>query len=443
MKTKTKWLVTLTIALSFFSIRTFADTAKTPMRDITALEFVKGMAPGMNLFNTLDANAIASWAPEGLGQETIWGNPKTTQPMVQGMADRGFKTLRIPVTWYNHMGAAPEYKIDEAWMDRVEEVVNYAFEADMYVILNLHHEDLHPGKDEKKGSWLCPTYAKKDANIAQLKKVWTQVATRFKDYGDYLIFETMNEPRVVGSPQEWNGGSTEHRNVINAYNKAAIETIRATGGNNAKRFIMCPQVGANTVSAKSHFGNFYKDLGDDRIILSVHSYDPYLFCLADKKEWGTPAEVNNLRNNINNWGGHFKRLGIPVVMGEWGAGDHGNYADRIKLYDETVKACKANDVTPITWITSYDRATQTWTQPLIEDAIMKHYLDDPTGLEEAAPIKPFVQMGNVLQFAEPTQVVIYDILGSIIHNGIVSEYQLQVRGVYVIVTTNGNYKIVY
>ncbi len=359
----------------------FADTAKTPMRDITALEIVKEMAPGMNLFNTLDAHSTGAWATPGLGQETIWGNPVTTQPMVQGMADRGFKTLRVPTTWYNHMGEGPDYKIDEEWMDRVEEVVNYAFEADMYVILNLHHEDLKTD-DDHKGSWLCPTNEYKEANIEQLKKVWTQIATRFKDYGDYLIFETMNEPREIGSKEEWTGGSTEHREVIDAYNKVAVETIRATGGNNAKRFIMCPQVGANTVSAKSHFGDFYKDLGDDKIILSVHSYDPYFFCLADEKNWGTDAEVKALHNNINNWGGHFKKLGIPVVMGEWGAGGHGDYADRVKLYDETVKACIANDVTPVTWITSYNRTTLEWTQPLIEEAIMKNYQDNYEGITE-------------------------------------------------------------
>ncbi len=443
---KSKWLIASAMVLSFFSVNAFADTSKTPMRDISALEFVKEMAPGMNLFNTLDAHSRGAWAAQGLGQETIWGNPRTTQAMVQGMADRGFKTLRIPVTWYNHTGDGPEFEIDEAWMNRVEEVVNYAFKADMYVILNLHHEDLK-NNDEHRGSWLCPTYAKKDANIAHLQKIWTQIATRFKDYGDYLIFETMNEPRAVGSAQEWTGGSTEHRNVIDAYNKAAVATIRATGGNNAKRFIMCPQVGANTGSAKSHFGAFYNDLGDDRIILSVHSYNPYFFCLGDSnrkdKEWGTAAEVSNLRNDINDWGGYFKRLGIPVVMGEWGAGDHGNYADRVKLYDETVKVCKENDVTPITWITSYDRKTLTWSHPLIEDAIMKYYPSDDVSasLESVAPAQPFVQRGNVLEFAEPTQVVVYNALGAALLRGTVSSYTFPAKGMYIVATDAGGYKV--
>ena len=258
---------------SLFYSRISAQNFSTEIKDITALDAAEEMAPGLNLFNTLDA--VCWWCNNclsGLESETVWGNPYTTPEMVQAIADRGFKSLRIPVTWFNHMGPSPDYTVDTEWMDRVEEVANYAFDADLYVIINIHHDDYN---EEHEGSWLCPTYEKQDAVTDQLVKVWTQIAERFKDYGSHLLFETMNEPREVGSPEEWTGGSAEHRDVINAFNLAAVNAIRATGGNNVTRFIMIPQVGAN--------GNALEDLiipnNDPHIMISVHNYSPYEFCL--------------------------------------------------------------------------------------------------------------------------------------------------------------------
>ena len=258
------------------SFSTSAQTAYTGMRGLSSLEITDEIAPGVNLWNTLDA--VCWWCTEcsnSLESETVWGNPYTTPEMIQAIADRGFKSLRIPVTWFNHMGVYPNYKIDKEWMDRVEEVANYAFDANLYVIINIHHDDYN---EEHEGSWICPTIEKQDTVTDQLVKVWTQIATRFKDYGDYLIFETMNEPREVGSAEEWTGGSAEHREVINAFNLAAVNAIRATGGNNETRFILIPQVGANLNAA-------VKDMaipnGDTNTIVSVHAYTPYWFCLAE------------------------------------------------------------------------------------------------------------------------------------------------------------------
>ena len=166
-----------------------ADTAFTGMRNLTTLQITADMGAGWNLGNTMDAN------PE----ETSWGNPAATQAMITSLKQRGFKTLRLAVTWDSHIGAAPNYTLNATWLSRVETIANYAFANDMYVIIDTHHE-----------GWLIPNYANQTAVSDKLSKVWTQIANKFKNYGDYLIFETMNEPRVSGSQEEWTGGSAEH-----------------------------------------------------------------------------------------------------------------------------------------------------------------------------------------------------------------------------------------
>lgn len=355
----------LLIAFLFSVVSSKAQTAYTGIRGITAMEATAEMAPGINLFNTLDSHG--DWV-SGMASETMWGNPYTTFEMIESMADRGFKTLRLPTTWYNHMGGYPEYAIDTAWMNRVEEVANYAFDNDMYVILNIHHEDL---KDDHTGSWLVPTYEKQDTVIDQLEKVWIQIAERFKDYGDYLVFETMNEPREVGSSQEWSGGSAEHRDVINAFNQAAVDAIRGTGGNNADRFIMIPQNAATTNAA-------IEDLiipeGDTNIIVSVHAYSPYSFCLdpAGTSEWGSDSKIADLQNMIKGVSDHFVANGQAVVMGEWGVGKD-TYANRVNYYNVYTKACVEGGITPVVWIYSFDRNELEWTAPLIEEAILQEY----------------------------------------------------------------------
>jgi len=339
------------------------------MRGLSSLEITTEMAPGVNLWNTLDA--VCWWCGEcsnGLESEIIWGQPYTKPEMLQAIADKGFKSIRIPVSWFNHMGAYPDYTIDEEWMDRVEEVVNFALEANLYAIINIHHDDYN---EEHEGSWICPTYEKQDTVTDQLLKLWTQIASRFKDYGDYLIFETMNEPREVGGEKEWQGGTAEHREVINAFNLAAVNAIRTTGGNNETRFIILPQVGANVASALE---DMVIPNGDTNTIVSVHAYYPYWFTIGGGTDrWGTPAEVAELGNAFAPLSEKFVANGIGVVMGEWGADDQDNYDQRINYYETYTNICKQNGITPIAWIYDFNRKTLTWEHPLIADAILQAY----------------------------------------------------------------------
>ncbi|MDE5894038.1 MAG: glycoside hydrolase family 5 protein, partial [Acetatifactor sp.] len=177
-----------------------AQEAEITMNDISPMELVKEMKIGWNLGNTLDATSNSV----GVNSEIAWGNPRTTQEMMDAIIDQGFNVIRIPVSWGGHMGGAPEYNILPAWMDRVQEVVDYAYSRGVYVIVNIHHED-----------WHFPSEENKEAAAEQLAALWTAIATRFRDYDEHLIFEGMNEPRKTGTSVEWNGGDKEGRDVVN------------------------------------------------------------------------------------------------------------------------------------------------------------------------------------------------------------------------------------
>lgn len=238
------------------------------MRDISSIELIKEFNNGWNLGNTLDATdpALAGESPEKF--ETAWGNPVTTPELIEKVKDGGFNLIRIPVTWNEHIGSAPNYDINEDWLNRVQEVVDYAYDLDLYVILNLHHEE-----------WHFPSYDNLDQAKTILVKVWEQIAERFKDYNERLIFEALNEPRMKRTEVEWTGGTAEARDVINQLNQAFLETIRNSSGNNPLRHTMLPTYAA---SASDQVLNDLIVPEDDKVIVSVHSYSPYNFALNDK-----------------------------------------------------------------------------------------------------------------------------------------------------------------
>ena len=280
------------------SVTVEADPIDTTM---TSLEFTSQIVAGWNLGNTMDATGT------GLESERCWGNPTTTPEMVQAVKDGGFNAIRIPTTWEKHMDE--NNIIDPAWMARVKEIVDYAYERDMYIILNMHHEEWHQ------------PYAKdQEAIAARLAACWTQIAEAFKGYDERLIFEGMNEPRWKNTEWEWNGGNDEGRAVVNHLNKVFVDTVRATGGNNEHRFLMiCPYAANCGESALSAL-----EIPDDpRIIVSVHAYIPYGFALADSgtSRWvsdraGCTSEIDTLAEVLDRL---FVSKGIAVIVGETGA----------------------------------------------------------------------------------------------------------------------------
>lgn len=269
---------------------------------LTALELTADIRIGWNLGNTLDANGGS-----GVTQETSWGNPKTTQELIQGVKDAGFNAVRIPTTWEKQMD--DNSVINTEWMARVKEIVDYAYSLDMYVILNMHHEE-----------WYQP-YADKEEEIsAKLTTCWTQIAEEFKGYDQHLIFEGMNEPRWKNTQFEWNGGNDEGRQVVNHLNKVFVDAVRATGGNNQYRFLMvCPYAANSSESALSAL----ELPDDDRLIVSVHAYIPYSFALQNPGSDKWVASKPNCTNEIDTLAEVLDRLfiskGQAVIIGECGA----------------------------------------------------------------------------------------------------------------------------
>lgn len=287
--------------------QTAAETADNANPDApTASEVLSQMTVGWNLGNTFDA-----WgSPTPLDNETYWGNPKTTKEMIDAVRAQGFNTLRIPVTWSEKTGAAPDYTIDSAWLERVAEVVDYAYSEGMYVILDTHHEP---------DFWLKPQKDGLDEVKAELAAIWEQLSERFAEYDYHLLFEGMNEPRIKGSPEEWSGGTDEGRAAVNELNKVFVDTVRAAGGENSTRcLILCPY--GNSVTAQTIT---QLEVPDDRyVMVSAHLYTPYFFTYepdsGSVNEWdgSLKKDIKWAADQLNN---NLIKKGIPVIVTEFGA----------------------------------------------------------------------------------------------------------------------------
>lgn len=334
--------------------------AKSPMRDISAKELVYDMKVGWNLGNTLDATT---------GGETGWGNPRTTQEMMDAVKEMGFKTVRIPVTWQGHFGGAPDYTIDRSWLDRVEEVANYVLRNSMYAIVNSHHDE-----------WVSLQSWEKNSVADRLSKLWTQIAERFRDYGDYLVFEILNEPRQ--SVNEWTGGTPEARAILNEYHQAAVDAIRATGGNNASRFIMCCTHAA-TPSNEAIEELEIPDDNDPRIIVSLHTYYPNGFSFPENRNvtnWGSSEDRENVKKELDReYKAVEKKGGGTAVIGEWASAHKNNLSAREDHAEFYAREVRSRGMLPVWWdngardfgILNRNSRPPSWTWPTIAEALVR------------------------------------------------------------------------
>ena len=357
----------------------------------TAAQVVSDMTVGWNIGNSLDSYGQKANFPYTSSNETYWGNPKTTKALIDAVAKAGFNTVRIPVSWGQYT-TGTNYQIPDFFMNRVHEVVDYCIENDMYVILNTHHEI------NDNYCFYVPNKANKSRSEDYFKSVWTQIGNEFKNYDYHLIFETMNEPRLVGHSEEWwfprNNPSSDIKEAIvciNDYNQVALDAIRATGGNNATRCVMVPGYDASIEGCMTDTFAMPKDSASNRLILSVHAYIPYYFALASgnyttKFDDSNKGDIDSFFNDIN---AKFLSKNVPVVVGETSATNRNNRADCIKWADYYWgTAAKYSNVAMVLWDNNIydnnsagsdgechryiDRATLQWTVPEIISAIMKH-----------------------------------------------------------------------
>ena len=341
------------------------------IKDMTANDIVSQMKVGWNLGNTMDvieSTYLKTMKPEKW--ETGWGNPVTTEALMQKVIDSGFNVIRIPVSWNDHIFVGEGYKIEEGWMDRIQEIVDYAYNQDAYVILNTHHE-----------SWYYPYYDNKEHGSEMMEAIWNQIAERFQDYGEKLIFEGMNEPRKIGTDMEWNGGDQEGWDMVNHFNSVFIETIRNAGGNNPDRILMIPGYAANCWKAIEHI----EVPEDTKIIVSVHAYEPYDFALNTKGRNTWNRDTTNIDNLLKSIDEKFISKGIPVIIGEFGAmykEVEGNEEDRAAWANYYVSAAKELGIPCVWWDNGafegdgelfglINRETCEWKYPLIIKGLME------------------------------------------------------------------------
>ena len=313
-------IVLLTMMILVSTQIAIAETEALSGRN--AHEIVEQMGLGWNLGNTFDAtggnkNNVYS-------QETSWGNPRVNEQTIHRVKEAGFKTIRIPVTWYRQLSKDGTFTINSAFLARVKEVVDMAYAEGLYVIINMHHEEWLNSKN------LDTQYVKIGE---QLAAIWKQLAATFADYDQHLIFESMNEPRMAGTSVEWNGNEAGFA-AVNYLNQVFVDTIRTDAqGYNAERALMIPGYAASSSNAPMMAIKIPEWNGQqaENIIVAIHSYTPYDFCLSD-----TQVNFNKLFTNhttpidmvFYSIKGMFLDKGIPVVMGETGATNKDNTVAR-------------------------------------------------------------------------------------------------------------------
>ncbi len=288
-----------------------------------SVEMAKLMSLGWNLGNQFDSHN------NGVASETAWGNAATTQALFMQLAQSGIKAVRIPVTWLGKFGSAPDYKIDEAWLNRIAEVVGYAENAGLYAIINMHHDGAN------SAYWLdikgAATDASKQAAIKeQITAMWGQIAARFADKGHFLMFEAFNEIHDGG----WGWGDNRKDGgkqyaALNEWNQTFVDAVRAAGGYNATRFLGIPGYVTNPALTMDHLVLPNDPAGADRLLVAVHFYDPTQFAIeATATEWGhtgNPANTAgwgdeaNVTDTFDKLANKYISAGHGVYVGECGA----------------------------------------------------------------------------------------------------------------------------
>ena len=360
---------------------------------LTALEATRLMGNGINLGNTLEAcdNNVGIKTNTPLSYETHWGQPKTTQAMIDGMKAAGFDTIRIPVAWMTNATHLYEgdYTIDADYMDRVEEVVRYARKAGMYVIINDHWDG---GWYGMFGSESAETRA---LAMEAYKGMWQQIAERFRDYSDYLIFESANEE--LGGRFDENSPlycsdsvvtyltDDERYALTNEINQTFVDVVRATGGNNATRFLLIAGYSTDINQTCDDRFQMPKDTVDSKLMVSVHYYDPWSYCGASSAvsatKWGKVSDYEYMDQQLAKMT-KFTEAGYGVVIGEYGAlpCSDGLKDNTLAYHTAFLDACTKYNLTNCLWDCSglYKRVSQTFA----DDAILAMYQEKRQANEE-------------------------------------------------------------
>ena len=340
------------------------------------LRFAAGLGNGINIGNSLDVKGLRERRPDATVSdfETYWHNPPISGELFTAIAASGIRSVRIPVSWGEHLLEGDI--IDPEWMRRVEEVVDQALAAGLYVVLDTHHE-----------SWLIPEAAQEEFVSRRLCAIWAQIAETFAGRDGHLLFESMNEPRLVGHESEWKAGTAEARAVINRLNAAFVQTVRAAGGYNAERWLLLP---AYCSAGNAEALDALELPDDERLMVAVHAYYPYSFALDEEgtAEWmrSRRADTKQLDALMELLDRQFISRKIPVVITEYGCTDKGNPLARLDWTDYYLSRASELGIPCFWWDEGkgnkiIDRSDFSWTEPDIAACIVRYQSEaTPAGL---------------------------------------------------------------
>jgi endoglucanase len=347
-------LVVTAVAALMVTGTVVATGAQAAPRPTDRAAIVAAMQPGWNLGNTLDA----------IPDETAWGNPLTTQALLRHVRSQGYNSIRLPVTWSNHHGAAPDYTIDAAWLARVRQITDWSLAEGFYVMINLHHDSWQ---------WINTYPTDTAAVTARYTSLWTQLSTTFAGYSDKLVFESINEPQFTGTADD-----AQNYQVLDVLNKEFVRIVRSSGGNNATRLLVLPTLFTNADQGRLDALNATFDaLNDPNLAATVHFYGywPFSVNIAGGLRYDATVEAD-LIGSFDRVKAGFVDRGIPVIIGEWAllAWDHTRpgiieRGEFLKFLEAVGYHARTRGLTTMVWDAGQflNRTTLTWRDQGVHD----------------------------------------------------------------------------
>ena len=362
MRTKRIIALLLGMALTASALTACNRGSSSDMGEMSTMEIVKDMGMGINLGNTLEACGDWINSSSVTNYETAWGSPVITEDMIKGYRAAGFGVLRVPVAWSNMM--AEDYTTHPDYIARAKEIVDWALNADLYVILNIHYD----------GGWWTEFPTDKENCMHKYVRIWEQLSGAFEEYDEHLMFEFLNEEG--GWDSLWNRysgtleGKDESFGLLNEINQTFVDTVRDSGGNNAQRHLL---IAGYTTDVELTCDALFKMPKDpaNRCAVSVHYYTPSTFCILTedavwgkaRTEWGSEKDIAELNKYMDMLKTNFVDKGYPVIIGEYGVAAENKTREMINLYVTSVcEAAYIRDMCPVLWSTTgnfYNRDTCT------------------------------------------------------------------------------------
>lgn len=312
-------------------------------------------------FSNVAGDTIPDVAPKDWQtiDETFWGNPAVSEKLFWSLTDSGINAVRLPITWREHIDEAGN--IEDEWLNRVQQVVDYAYNCGMYVILTVYHDGANDND-----AWIRNAIRDYSGTLSRYTNLWSQIAERFRGYNERLLFESMNEVEFLGA------GEDRAYEILNNFNQRFVSTVRSNGGNNIYRHLVIAGYGADITDTCDERFRMPSDPGD-RTILSVHYYTPKTFCLASiQNYWGNNSEQNWMKSQIESLRTNFVDNGIPVLITEFGA-KGSDAASRVFFSEMLTKLCRDNYISTFLWDdgSEFDRTSFTWRTPALIKALKR------------------------------------------------------------------------